>query len=115
MKVYNILKKLGVPVLWNVRPKNFPSITYFFYNEHGQEFGDGEEIGTNYSLQVDIWSKKDFTELAERAKVVLEENGFYRINANEFYEDDVKVYHKVLRFTYLEGVENKWAKDLKLI
>lgn len=107
MKVYNILKDLGVPVKWNIRPSTFPSITYFFYNEYGQEFGDGEEIGTNYSLQVDIWSKNDFTELTEQVKNKLEESGFYRISANEFYEDDVKVYHKVLRFNYLEGVKNK--------
>jgi hypothetical protein len=107
MKVYNILKELNVPVKWNIRPPTFPSITYFFYNEYGQEFGDGEEIGTNYSLQVDIWSKNDFTELTEQVKNKLEESGFYRISANEFYEDDVKVYHKVLRFTYLEGVKNK--------
>lgn len=104
-KVYNILKDLGVPVKWNIRPPTFPSITYFFYNEYGQEFGDGEEIGTNYSLQVDIWSKSDYSELVEQVKKALKENEFYRISTNEFYEDDVKVYHKVLRFIYLKGVK----------
>lgn len=104
-KVDNILKDLGVPVLWNVRPSTFPSVTYFFYNEYGQEFGDGEEIGTNYSLQVDVWSKGDYSLLVEQIKTKLKESGFYRISANDLYEDDVKVYHKALRFNYLKESE----------
>lgn len=106
MKVYNILKDLGVPISWNVRPPGFPSITYFFYNEYGQEFGDGEEIGTNYSLQVDVWSKGDYSVLVNEVKVKLKENGFQRVSANDFYEDDIKTYHKALRFNYLEGVKS---------
>ena len=105
MKVYNILKDLGIPVLWNVRPSTYPSITYFFYNEYGQEFGDGEEIGTNYSVQVDIWSKGDYSNLAEQAKSALKQNGFYRVSADDLYEDDIKVYHKALRFNYLKESE----------
>lgn len=105
MKVYNILKDLGVPVLWNVRPSTFPSITYFFYNEYGQEFGDGEEVGTNYSLQVDVWSKDDYTDLVEQVKARLKENEFYRVTADDLYESDIKVYHKVLRFNYLKESE----------
>lgn len=105
MKVYNILKDLGVPVLWNVRPSTYPSITYFFYNEYGQEFGDGEEIGTNHSLQVDVWSKGNYYSLVEQIKAKLKENKFYRVSADDLYEDDIKVYHKALRFNYLEESE----------
>lgn len=104
-KVDGILQSVGVPVLWNVRPSTFPSITYFFYNEYGQEFGDGGEIGTNHSLQVDIWSKGDYSELVKQVKLRLKENGFYRVSANDDYEKDIKVYHKAIRFNYLEGVE----------
>ncbi len=104
-KVFNILKDLGVPVLWNVRPSTYPSITYFFYNEYGQEYGDGEEIGTNYSLQVDVWHKGDYSSLVEQIKIKLKENGFYRVSADDLYEDDIKVHHKALRFNYLKGSE----------
>lgn len=105
MLVYNLLKNLGVPVLWNIRPSIFPSITYFFYNEYGQEFGDGEEIGTNYSLQIDVWSKGDYTTLVNQIKEVMESNNFYRVSAYDSYEDDIKVYHKALRFNYLKESE----------
>lgn len=105
MKVYNTLRNLGVPVMWNVRPSIFPSITYFFYNEYGQEFGDGEEIGTNFSLQVDVWDKGDYSILVEQIKTRLKEIGFYRVSAGDSYEDDVKVYHNALRFNYLKESE----------
>ena len=104
-KVFNILKDLGVPVLWNVRPSTYPSITYFFYDEYGQEFGDGEEIGTNYPLQVDIWSKGDYSLLVGQVIEKLNENKFYRVSAVDLYEDNVKIYHKALRFNHLKGSE----------
>lgn len=106
MKVYNILKDLGVPVLWNIRPSTYPSITYFFYNEYGQEFGDGEEIATNYSLQIDVWSKEEYSSLVEQIKTKLKDNKFYRVSTDDLYENDIKVYHKALRFNYLKESEN---------
>ncbi|NYB73855.1 DUF3168 domain-containing protein [Sedimentibacter hydroxybenzoicus DSM 7310] len=77
-----------------------PYVVYTFIDEWGAEFAENEEIATNYNVQVDIFSKGDFTELANKIKVKMKDNDFYRTSANDFYENDTQLYHCVLRFNY---------------
>lgn len=75
-------------------------ISFFAYNEQGVLFGDDMELNTRYSVQVDIWSKGDFTNLVKQTKDLLIAAGFTRNSGTEFFEDDTKTYHKVYRFYY---------------
>jgi hypothetical protein len=104
--IYNALKSLNIPVLWNVRPNTYPSITYSFYNSTGQEFGDGEEIGTGHYLQVNVWArnKEDYVNTVTSVKTKLKEVGFTRQSEADLYESDIKLYHKAVRFFYLDNI-----------
>jgi hypothetical protein len=80
----------------------FPHITFFEFNQNGVIFADDEEENTNHSIQVDIWARGDYTNLVSDVKESLKKQGFRRTAETEFYENDSKLYHKVLRFNYVE-------------
>lgn len=84
---------------------NPPYVTYTFIDEYGEEFAENEEIATNYNIQIDIFSKGDYTEIENKIKEIMKSNGFYRTSAYGFYEDDTGLYHKAIRFIYtkMEG------------
>lgn len=100
------LSVIGIPVQWQLRPKNFPSITFATYYSGADTFGDGEEVSTDHYLQLDVWSKNDYTELVNQVIAAMKAAGFTKQpgDADEF-EEETKVYHKVLKFHYLEERE----------
>lgn len=80
----------------------FPHITFFEVNQQSALNADDEEELTTHSLQVDVWSLGDYTSLVEQVKTSLIAIGFTRSFETEFYENDTKIYHKVLRFNFVE-------------
>lgn len=105
--VYNKLKELGYEVYWQIRPKNFPSLTFSFISESGKDFADDKEITAAVVCQIDIWSKGDYTELSKKVKSKMREIEFYRSSEYDDFEEDTKIYHKVLRFNYLKTSEEE--------
>lgn len=85
---------------------NPPYVTYTFIDEWGVEFAENEEIATNFNVQVDVFSKGDFTELVGKIKEKMKANDFYRTGVNDFYEDDKQLYHCALRFIYTKERDN---------
>ncbi|MBT2735136.1 hypothetical protein [Bacillus sp. ISL-7] len=79
----------------------FPHITFFEFNQQSALNADDSEEMTSYSIQVDIWSLNDYTSLVDQVKTSLQAIGFRRTNETEFYENDTKIYHKVLRFNFV--------------
>jgi hypothetical protein len=83
----------------------FPHITFFEFNQQSALNADDEEDMTAHSIQVDIWSKGDYVDLVKQVKNRLKAIGFGRRTfETEFYENDTKIYHKVLRFNFNEEV-----------
>lgn len=108
IKISDILESTRVPVKRLKYSGNAdPYITYFYYNENGIAFADDTEIQTGYYLQVDIWTKGDFTELYNQVKKLMTDAGFKRTYATELYESDTKIKHKVVRFFYTQNNENE--------
>lgn len=103
--VYNKLKELGYEVYWQLRPQTFPSLTFSFINEVGQDFADDQEITTDILCQVDVWSKGDYTELIKQVKVKMKEIEFFRSSEYDDFEEDTRIYHKVLRFNHLKELK----------
>lgn len=103
--VYNKLKELGYEVYWQLRPKTFPSLTFSFISESGQDFADDKELTTAIICQVDIWSKGDYTEVAKQVKFKMREIEFFRSSEYDDFEEDTNIFHKVLRFNYLKESE----------
>jgi hypothetical protein len=81
--------------------KIYPHITFFEINQNGVLFADNEEKKTIHYLQVDIWSKGDYTDLTKQVKESLIAVGFRRTYESELYEKDTDLYHKALRFNFV--------------
>jgi hypothetical protein len=101
--VSDALSGLGVQANWNVRPASFPSITFATYNSRGEEYGDGKLTGTGHYIQIDVWSKNDYTALVDSTKAAMNAAGFSWQDENDNFEDDTKIYHKVIKYHFKEG------------
>jgi len=100
-------------IIESLRPLNIPVsfqkytgtateyITFHCYFTEGAAFDDDSESLTGYYFQIDIWSKSDYTEIAHKTKNLLIDKGFKRITEFDLYENDI--YHKVMKFYYMEG------------
>lgn len=77
-----------------------PYIEYEIFDEQGEEWAENKEIATSYYIQVDIFSKTDYTALEEKIKEKLLNAGFERSMAADLYEKDTELYHKAMRFIF---------------
>lgn len=101
--IIEALKPLNVPVAFQkYSGKEDTYITFHEYFETGEEYEDDVETLTAHYVQVDVWSKNDYEELVKKVKDNLTKMGFKRLNEIDLYEEDTKIYHKGLKFYYLE-------------
>ncbi|NKF05302.1 prohead protease [Clostridium gasigenes] len=80
---------------------NAPKIPYLEYEivgEYGVDWAEGKEIATDYTVQVDVFSNTDYTEIEEEIGKVMINKGFKRIGAVDLWEEQTKLFHKALRF-----------------
>jgi hypothetical protein len=85
--------------------KKYPYITFFCYSEKGELYADNIEIATSFYIQVDVWSKTDYTEIVGLVNELMKNAGFRRTTAADLYEQDTGVFHKGMRFYYLYNKE----------
>ena len=97
--ILTALSPLNIPVAFQTYSgKADTYITFFTYLEKAELHADDkEEIGGNY-IQLDLWSKSDYTELIREIHKYMKEAGFIKLNFYDLYEKDLKVYHKVMRY-----------------
>lgn len=80
---------------------NNPQIPYLEYeiiNEQGEDYSENKEDYTTYIVQVDIFSKGDYTVIEEVVKKHMEASGFNRDMAADLYEKETQLFHKAMRF-----------------
>jgi len=100
--IINTLSPLGIPVSFQKYSGSAPTyITFFCYNERGEAWAENKEIATGFYIQVDVWSKGDYTTVVDRVKELLETAGFNRTFSTELYEDETATFHKVMRLVYV--------------
>lgn len=98
-KILKALSNVGVPVRFqHYEGTEETYITFFIYNDKTEINADDKDIITGYSIQVDVWSKTDYTKLVEKVHRSMIENDFMKDNFYDLYEDDTKTYHKAMRF-----------------
>lgn len=101
--IIDTLKPLKVPVSFQkYSGKSKEYITFHEYSVNGEEYEDDIEVMTGHYIQVDIWTKGDYTQLVNTVKELLSNAGFKRLNEQDLYESDTDIYHKGIRFYYLE-------------
>lgn len=105
--VKNSLQPLNVPVEFQTyEGEDDPYITFFEYLDQGEMFSDDKENNTGYYIQIDLWSKWNLEELKKDTIKLLKANGFVKRTIHDApYEPDTEIFHKVLRFFFIE--ENK--------
>ncbi|WP_314881351.1 hypothetical protein [Filifactor alocis] len=106
--VGKILKSTGYPVLWQKRPRisNKPSLSYHFFSEQDEFYGNGKSLASGGALQVDIFSKSDYSDVVAKVKKVLTEKGFRFAEMHDEFEkltDTEELYHKIMIFNYIES------------
>lgn len=101
--IMNALKSIGLPVSFqNYSGNEATYITFFEYSQMGEEYADDEESLTGHYIQVDIWSKSDYTSHVTNVKQLMRDAEFNRLSEMDLYESDTFIYHKAIRFYYLE-------------
>jgi len=107
-KVYDILNPIGVPVRYILRPDMSSAktgISYHFFNESYELYGDGKGAEFGGALQVDVFSTVDYSSTVQQIKELLEAAKFrladMRDGADGF-EDSMMYYQKILIFNYNE-------------
>lgn len=104
--IIDTLKPLNVPVAFQIYSGSESTyITFFEYLEQGEAFADDCEESTGYYIQVDIWSKGDYSTLNTQLINILQNAGFMRISSQDLYEPDTGIYHRGIRFFYLKNKE----------
>lgn len=106
--VEKVLKKLPYKFKWQTRPRieNNPVISFHFFNEENELFGDGDGLEMGGELQVDVFSKNDYSKAVKEIRAALEKAKFRfseqwddieEINSTE------KIYHKIILFNFIES------------
>lgn len=106
MNLNNLIMNTLAPTNVPVRLLTYPGpdttyITFFEYNQQGTLFADDIEQETQFSIQVDVWSKGNYKNLVVQVRTLMINAGFTRNGENEFYETDTQIFHKVMRFYYV--------------
>ena len=98
-EVLSALKDIHVPVRFQTYTGNEETyITFFTYLDRPEQHADDGEIVTGYYVQIDIWSKGDYTQISKTVHEKMKASGFMKQNFYDIYEEDLKIYHKVMRF-----------------
>lgn len=98
-EVLSALKDIGIPVSFQTsKSDKYPYVTFFTYLDLGVLYSDDYEVVTGYFVQVDVWSKTDYTGLVKDIHQSMLTANFIKQKYYDAYEPDTKVYHKVMRF-----------------
>lgn len=106
--VYNILKPLNIQIQHILRPNISGSskigISYHFFNENDELYGDGVGNHPGGSVQVDIFSTVDYSSVVQQVKEFMKQGKFRLADSRDSDDSfsDIKYYHKILIFNYAE-------------
>ncbi|MCB2300654.1 hypothetical protein [Clostridium tagluense] len=99
-QIIDALKNLGISVSFQTYAgKATTYITFFNYLENLENYADNEATSESCYIQVDVWSLGDYSILIKNVLESLKLAGFRRTYMTEMYENDTKLYHKIIRIT----------------
>lgn len=100
--IKDTLKPLGIPV--SSMNYNNTADTYIVFLEYNQSpliNADDEEKLTKHFYQMDIFSSGNYLELVKDVRQLMKQAGFGRMFESETYDDDMKKFRKIIRFSYI--------------
>lgn len=103
--IIDTLRPLGLDVRYREYSGSNPTyITFFEIQNYNEDYSEDENETEVHSIQVDLWSKSDVTQLKKDIKQALEKV-FYDVTFNDLYESDTKVFHIAFRCYFYEEKE----------
>lgn len=108
-KVLNPISKRGIHTAqgWYDGSIDKTHITFCIIGDRINNISDDEEEEIIHHIQVDLWSKSDEWMLKKEIKKLMIKNDFGYVDGKDFYENDTKIYHKAMRFKYIEVVKDE--------
>ena len=74
-------------------------VTYTFTNDDPSLFGEDKEIGSVISIDIDIYSDKNYLAIQEKIEELMENNDYIRTGCSpDMFEDDTGLFHKTIEF-----------------
>lgn len=107
-----IASKITVQSGWYDENLNEMHVTYCELNDDIESSSDDEVESISHTIQIDVWGFDDLETLKIKEKIRKIINNVDEIsnvtgeNLSETLEDNSILYHKALRFEYLEVLEN---------
>ncbi|MCD3351263.1 hypothetical protein G8V03_09720 [Clostridium botulinum D/C] len=106
--IIDTLKPTNVPVKFETYVGNENTyITFSEYLQQGEAFSDDGETATGHYIQINVFSKKNYSKVVDQVKTLLKKVGFIRKNEHGLYEPDTQIFHRVLRFFFIENNEEE--------
>lgn len=105
--IIDTLRPLGLDVRYRVYSGSNPTyITFFEVNNIDDDYSDEENETEVHSIQIDLWSSKDVTEIKKKIKQALKSN-FTDVTYQDLYETDTKIFHISFRCYFYEEKESE--------
>lgn len=105
--VIDTLRPIGLDVRYRVYSgPDSTYITFFEMNNIDDDYSDGDNETEVHSIQIDLWSSKDTTELKKKIKKTLKSK-FEDITYQDLYEPDTKIFHIAFRCYFYENKESE--------
>ena len=99
--IRDALSPLGVPIAFaNYNQTADTYIVFIEYNQASRLNADDKEVITKHFYQVDVFSKSNYNQLVIDVKERMKQAGFGRMFESETYDEDMRMYRKILRFNY---------------
>lgn len=96
--ILQTLEDVGAPVAFETYTGDEPTYIRFFYLPQGQFNVDDDEDHTTHYVQVDIFTPYNYKVLAKETEKIMKQAGFKKSFEHGQYEEDTKLFHKILRF-----------------
>lgn len=107
--VYDALKHCNVDIIegWYDKELKKTHITVHEYLTRDSDFCDDENLTVEHNIQVDVWGEfsNEVNDLRDFCKNSLKKAGFMFNQGEDLYETDTKIYHRAMRFTYIEELK----------
>ncbi len=103
--VEETLRNIGLDISYRkYSGSNDTYITFFEVNNYDEDYSDGTNETEVHSLQIDLFTKSDPTQLKKDIKQALKRN-FEDVTYQDLYEVDTKTYHFTFRCYFYEEKE----------
>lgn len=105
--IIDTLKPICLDVRYRTYSGSSPTyITFFEINNMDDNYSDNENETEIHSLQIDLWSRNDVTQLKKDIKQALKGN-FEDVTYQDLYEPDTKTFHIAFRCYFYEEKESE--------